>query len=158
MDCVKGMTLRKTLSIAVLIGGTALGGNAFADPPPRASGPGYGMGTGMMGSGGMGPGMMGSGGMGHGMMGGYGLPPQASNVRALQPGELDLNSRAGQFFSSTCSRCHALPDPRQHTADQWPEVIARMEQNMRSSRLSVPDDSQIRQIQAFLEQHASSSK
>ncbi len=148
MDCVKGMTLRKTLSIGVLIGGTALGGNVFAYPPQGASGPGYGMG----------PGMMGSGGMGHGMMGGYGLPRQESNVRALQPGKLDLNSRAGQLFSSTCSRCHALPDPRQHTADQWPGVIARMEQNMRSSRLSVPDDNQIRQIQAFLEQHASSNK
>jgi hypothetical protein len=33
-----------------------------------------------------------------------------------------------------------------------------MEQNMRSSRLPVPDDTQIRQIQAFLEQHASSNK
>ena len=148
MGFVNGMTLRKTLSIAVLIGGTALGGNASADPPPGAFGPSYGMG----------PGMMGSGGMGHGMMGGYGLPPQGSNVRALQPGELDLNSRAGQFFSTTCARCHALPDPRQHTADQWPGVIARMEQNMRSSRLSVPDNNQIRQIQAFLEQHASSNK
>lgn len=148
MGCVNGMTLRKTLSIGVLIGGTALGGNAFADPPQGASSPGYGME----------PGMMGSGGMGHGMMGGYGPPPQEINVRALQPGELDLDSRAGQIFSTTCARCHALPDPRQHTADQWPGVIARMEQNMRSSRLSVPDDNQIRQIQAFLEQHASSSK
>jgi Spy/CpxP family protein refolding chaperone len=76
------MNLRKTLSAAVLIGGTIVAANALADQPRGSYGPGYGMGPGMMGGGygggnGYGPGMMGGGygpdyGMGSGMMGGYG--------------------------------------------------------------------------------------
>jgi Spy/CpxP family protein refolding chaperone len=88
------MNLRKTLSAAVLIGGTIVAASALADQPRGGYGPGYGMGPGMMGGGygggngygpgsgygpgaGMGPGQPGGGygpdyGMGSGMMGGYG--------------------------------------------------------------------------------------
>ncbi len=83
---MKRMTLRKTLSAAVLIGGTIVGASALADPPQDGYSPGYGMSgrmmggyameDGMMGGYGMGPGIMdGQGrgyGMGSGMMGGYG--------------------------------------------------------------------------------------
>lgn len=81
---MKHRNLRKTLSAAVLIGGTIVGASALADPPQDAygHGHGYGMGGGMMGGDGvmggygMGPGMMGDQGrgygMGSGMMGGYG--------------------------------------------------------------------------------------
>ena len=77
---MKRMNLRKTLSAALLIGGTIAATTALADPPQGAYGPGYGMGPGMMGGYGggygYGPGMMGGYGagydMGPGMMGGYG--------------------------------------------------------------------------------------
>ena len=73
---MKRMNLRKTLSAAVLIGGTMVGAGALADPPQDAYSHGYGMDGSMMGGYGMGPGMMaGEGrgyGMGSGMMGGYG--------------------------------------------------------------------------------------
>ena len=71
------MNLRKTLTAAILIGGTVLGASALADPPQGAYGHGVmggdGQGPGMMG--GHGPGMMGGGpgmmgGRGPGMMGG----------------------------------------------------------------------------------------
>lgn len=35
----------------------------------------------------------------------------------------------GAAYARTCGACHALPDPRQHPADQWPAVVARMERN-----------------------------
>jgi len=38
----------------------------------------------------------------------------------------DLNTQAGQAFSTFCVQCHALPDPRQHTAQEWPAVVGRM--------------------------------
>jgi Spy/CpxP family protein refolding chaperone len=74
---MKRINIRKTLSVAALIGATIVGATAMADPPQGAYGPGYyGMGPGMMGGygGGYGPGMMGGcgGGYGPGMMGGYG--------------------------------------------------------------------------------------
>jgi cytochrome c5 len=34
------------------------------------------------------------------------------------------------FFEKTCSQCHELPDPRQHSATDWPVVVRRMNQHM----------------------------
>ncbi|HXZ25784.1 MAG TPA: hypothetical protein VEI24_06140, partial [Nitrospiria bacterium] len=34
-------------------------------------------------------------------------------------------------FKQTCSQCHALPDPRLHTATEWPGVVVRMRSNMK---------------------------
>ena len=42
----------------------------------------------------------------------------------------DLNSTAGKTFSTICSQCHALPDPKQHTDDEWPAVVQRLVLNM----------------------------
>ena len=80
---MKHISLRSTLSAAILVGGAVIGASAHADP--EQGGYGYGMGPGMMGGGygagygagyGMGPGMMGGGyGAGYGMgsgLAGYG--------------------------------------------------------------------------------------
>ena len=88
---MKSMNLRKTLSAAVLIGGTVMAASALADPPQGAYGPGYGMGPGMMG--GYGPGY----GTGPGMMGGYG--PDYGMSSGMMGGYLsrsDLNLTAEQ--------------------------------------------------------------
>ncbi|MGH8689252.1 MAG: hypothetical protein ACREVQ_16235, partial [Burkholderiales bacterium] len=37
---------------------------------------------------------------------------------------------SGEPFRLACSQCHVLPDPRRHTAGEWPAVVARMERNM----------------------------
>lgn len=42
-------------------------------------------------------------------------------------------------FRTVCTRCHALPDPGQHTPDEWPGVVERMRENMR--RMEVPEPS-----------------
>ncbi len=57
---MKHMSLRKTLSAAVSIGGTIVAASALANPSQGGYGPAYGIGTGMM------------GGYGVGWMGGYG--------------------------------------------------------------------------------------
>ncbi|HXZ49415.1 MAG TPA: hypothetical protein VEG27_10365 [Usitatibacter sp.] len=102
---------------------------------------------GMMGQG-MGPGMMG-GGMGPGMMGAYGQQP---GREGQAPGELDTPQ--GRAYASACAQCHALPDPRQHDARQWPAVVARMETYMRNAHVGVPDPGTIKEIESFLESHA----
>ena len=133
----------KTLMAAALIGFAALGASSIADAQYR----GYGMDGGGMG----GPGMM--GGYGGGMMGGYGPGPGSGYEENRQQAYPDLNSRAGRLFGQTCSQCHGLPDPRQHTARQWPSVVARMEQHMRERNLPLPGENAIKDIDAFLEQH-----
>ncbi len=66
----------------------------------------------------------------------------------------DLNSIAGQSFDKTCSQCHALPDPKQHTVEEWPAVVQRMKQNMRSMGKPVPDEEAIKMILGFLQKYA----
>jgi hypothetical protein len=42
----------------------------------------------------------------------------------------DLKTPPGQMFSIACSQCHVLPDPRRHSAREWPQVVERMQANM----------------------------
>jgi hypothetical protein len=78
----------------------------------------------------------------HDMMAGVKIPSadeQSTLTRYLQqhaqkeiePGKYpDLKSRPGQMYSIACSQCHVLPDPRRHTALEWPQVVERMRRNM----------------------------
>lgn len=69
---------------------------------------------------------------------------------------IDLNSKAGKLFGRTCSRCHALPSPKQHRVDEWPGTVNRMVQNMRAMGKSVPTTSELETITVFLQNHAAS--
>lgn len=41
-------------------------------------------------------------------------------------------------FAVVCSQCHSLPDPRVHSATDWPAVYARMERNMERMQVHPP--------------------
>lgn len=70
----------------------------------------------------------------------------------------DLNTPAGQAFSTFCMQCHALPDPRQHTAQQWPAVVARMRGNMAAMGKIVPAETATQEIIDFLGRHSAAQK
>ncbi|HUN68356.1 MAG TPA: hypothetical protein VMU46_06140 [Burkholderiales bacterium] len=81
---------------------------------------------------------------------------------ALDPARYpDVNSPAGESFRRACGQCHALPDPRRHSAAEWPAVVARMQKNMEwmnrvvGSR-PIPGEPQLKieEINAFLIRHA----
>jgi cytochrome c5 len=58
-------------------------------------------------------------------------------ANALKVSGANLPPGAGRdAFQLVCSRCHALPDPRVHSPQDWPTVFARMETNM--TRMKVP--------------------
>ena len=42
----------------------------------------------------------------------------------------EVNRPSGEAFRLACSQCHVLPDPQRHTAQEWPAVVARMQENM----------------------------
>lgn len=82
--------------------------------------------------------------------------------RALDPKKIpEVNAPAGEPFRLACGQCHVLPDPRRHSAAEWPAVVARMEKNMEwmnrvvGSR-PVPGEPQLRieDINAFLKRYA----
>lgn len=66
----------------------------------------------------------------------------------------DLDTPAGKLFDDTCSQCHVLPDPRQHTADEWPAVVQRMTRNMELMGRPVPDRGALETVLVYLQKHA----
>ncbi|MDH3290474.1 MAG: hypothetical protein OEO20_08025 [Gemmatimonadota bacterium] len=72
---------------------------------------------------------------------------------ALEVSNTALPARPGrELFTSTCSRCHELPDPRQHTANDWAAVVIRMRQHMVQMLRQSPPQSQVQEIILYLEQ------
>lgn len=64
-----------------------------------------------------------------------------------------LESEAGEAFSATCSQCHPLPDPTQHSAGEWPAVVERMKGYMAAMGKKVPEEETIRDVVGFLQRH-----
>jgi hypothetical protein len=82
--------------------------------------------------------------------------------KAIDPRRIpELYAPAGEPFRLACGQCHVLPDPQRYTAAQWPQVVARMEENMEwMNRVvgtkPVPGEPQLRveDINAFLARYA----
>ena len=82
--------------------------------------------------------------------------------RPLDPNRYpEVNAPSGEAFRLACNQCHVLPDPKRHTAREWPAVVARMQQNMEwMNRVvgsqPVPGEPQLRieEINAFLRKYA----
>ncbi len=87
---------------------------------------------------------------------------EQNSQRPLDPRKYpDVESPAAQSFRLACNQCHVLPDPRRHTAGEWPRVVARMERNMQWMNRVVgsqrdPREPQLRidEIVRFLQRHA----
>ena len=62
----------------------------------------------------------------------------------------ESGSRGAQMVASYCGRCHGIPDPGMHAVAEWPAVVGRMLQNMRSNGVALPDGSETQAILAFL--------
>lgn len=65
----------------------------------------------------------------------------------------DLMDGAGRdAFTTTCARCHALPDPRVHSPEEWVIVVRRMMTHMEEILGESLDQDQFNRISSYLEQ------
>lgn len=81
--------------------------------------------------------------------------------KEMDPAHPALRTEPGQMFALACSQCHALPDPRQHTAREWPAVVERMKRNMSWANvvtgppeLRTTPELKTQEIVRFLQRHA----
>jgi mono/diheme cytochrome c family protein len=78
---------------------------------------------------------------------------QRYSQRPLDPRRYPaVNRPEGQSFKLACQQCHVLPDPRRHTASEWPAVVARMEKNMEWMNRVVGNQHDPREIQLKVEE------
>lgn len=73
----------------------------------------------------------------------------------------DIDSPRAEAFRLACQQCHVLPDPKRHTAREWPAVVARMQKNMEwmnrvvgSQPVKGEPQLEVGNINAFLAKHA----
>jgi cytochrome c2 len=77
----------------------------------------------------------------------------------------EIDTPAGESFRLACRQCHVLPDPRRHTASEWPSVVARMQENMEwmnrvvgSAPVAGEPQLRVDEINAFLTRHARAAR
>jgi len=72
-------------------------------------------------------------------------------MQALTPGIVPTpDSPGAALYQQTCAQCHALPDPKQHTALEWTAVVNRMRQNMIAMGRREITDREAMEIIAYL--------
>jgi len=64
------------------------------------------------------------------------------------------DSAGAKRYKTVCVRCHALPDPSLHTANEWPDVVERMRRNMKVMGKPVITDTERTEISDYLKRHA----
>jgi cytochrome c5 len=74
---------------------------------------------------------------------------RGARAEALPAGE------GRETFGRVCSRCHALPDPAQHTPEEWPAVVARMRENTERMEVEGITDAEAERIVRYLQGAAS---
>jgi len=80
---------------------------------------------------------------------------QENSLKSIQENELPASkSGAIEEFKKTCSKCHALPSPYQHTAKQWPAVVQRMLKHVKEFNLPALPESEVKSITAYLQDAA----
>ncbi len=75
-------------------------------------------------------------------------------MKSLSPDELPApGSQGAVLYKELCSQCHPLPDPKLHTADEWPKIVDRMQSNMRSMGKKVITGNEKTEVVGYLTRH-----
>ncbi|MFQ5642267.1 MAG: hypothetical protein ACE5FQ_01060 [Thiogranum sp.] len=72
---------------------------------------------------------------------------------ALQAMQGEPRGMGAAAFVSHCGSCHALPDAGQHSLEEWPAVLKRMQHNMMVMKYSPPAREVMLNIQLYLQQN-----
>ncbi len=80
---------------------------------------------------------------------------KARALKSISPDALPSRGSTGAvLFRETCSQCHPLPDPKLHTAGEWPKIVERMQANMRTMGKKVITENEKKEIVSYLAQSA----
>jgi cytochrome c2 len=80
---------------------------------------------------------------------------QANAFQALAPSAIPDSREPGSLaFNQLCSRCHALPDPSEFTAEEWKNVVGRMAGKMEAAGYGSLAPEEKKAILNYLEKNA----
>ncbi|NOY73997.1 MAG: hypothetical protein GXP14_16790 [Gammaproteobacteria bacterium] len=91
-----------------------------------------------------------------GMMGGMSMMGSADIQGKRPPLETNVKYVKGyQNAKKICAQCHTMPNPNLHTNSEWPNVIARMEKNIKSFNKEMPNRAV---LQSIVDYYSANSK
>ena len=79
---------------------------------------------------------------------------QKHALKVIKEQELPASeSKGALLFKDTCSQCHDLPAPKNHTAEEWPRIVENMTDFIRELKqgTQLPDQDKERIIQYLQE-------
>lgn len=77
--------------------------------------------------------------------------PQGNATKVVLP---EPESAGAKVMKDNCASCHAAPSPAVHTAEEWPNVIYRMQEHRRMNgyALIIPEQQEL--LLDYLKRHA----
>ena len=72
----------------------------------------------------------------------------------LPPPLPDAASPAAQLMVKRCGRCHGAPNPALHPANEWPNVVFRMQKHMVQKGYSALTQDEYLALLEYLQKHA----
>jgi len=100
-------------------------------------------------------GMCGSGRCGSGTMwGGKGKPKMGDITQLPEP-----QSQGAKLINQYCTQCHALPNPKLHSAEGWAPTVERMNARMQwmsqnGNEIAAPSAGELETLKAYLRKHS----
>jgi cytochrome c5 len=75
--------------------------------------------------------------------------------KSVPPGAIPAPDTQGAAqFKKSCSQCHALPDPKAHTAAEWPQIVEKMQWHMHTMNKGELSESEKKDIVNYLVRNA----
>lgn len=66
----------------------------------------------------------------------------------------DAASPVAQLMSDRCGRCHGAPHPALHSANEWPNVVFRMQKHMAQKGQQALTPAEYSTVLEYLQKHA----
>lgn len=71
----------------------------------------------------------------------------------------DVNDPGANLFLKTCSQCHDIPNPKTHSPEEWPGIVARMFEKAATPEFSakglfIPSTEEVEKILRYLSEKA----
>ncbi len=80
---------------------------------------------------------------------------ESHGMKSISPHTLPSpESKGAAFFKEFCSQCHALPDPKAHTSNEWPAVVQKMRGFMQAMDKKVITEGEEKEVLSYLGSHA----
>ena len=81
--------------------------------------------------------------------------PQGAHAKlSMNTGQISTDSEAPSPLKKWCSDCHAPPKPTSHKAQEWPNIVARMQDHRITEGLVKIDEQNLSNLVNYLQSHA----